>query len=112
MKTILILFSFIITLSSCGQSNLKSASFLEGIWKVENRDQYEVWNKTETGILEGYAYKIKEDIKTTTETLSVSKINGEIVYKATVPNQNKGATVPFTWTTSDMLAFSATYEAA
>ncbi len=107
MKTILILFSFIITLSSCGQSNLKSASFLEGIWKVENRDQYEVWNKTETDILEGYVYKIKDNKKITTETLSISIINRETVYKATLPNQNEGATIPFTLnkTIKDSLSF-------
>jgi hypothetical protein len=107
MKSTLILLSFIISLSSCVQSNFESINFLEGIWKVENKDQYEVWNKTEAGIFEGYVYKIKDDIKTITETLSISIINREIVYKATVPNQNRGATVPFTLnkTIKDSLSF-------
>ena len=74
--------SFFISLVSCAQSNLKSINYLEGIWKVENKQQYEVWNKTKTGGLEGYGYRIKADEKLITETLSIEEINGGLVYKA------------------------------
>ena len=105
MKVLLMV--FFISLAACGQSNLQSINYLEGIWKLEHKEQFEVWIKTETGGLEGYGYRMKREEKSITETLSIEEINGVLVYMATVPDQNNGATVPFTLNEgiSDSLSF-------
>lgn len=67
---------------------------LEGTWKVEGKETYESWNWQEDELL-GESYKIKDGQKHITETLVIKEIDDEVVYSATVPNQNEGATIPF-----------------
>jgi hypothetical protein len=67
-----------------------------GTWKMENKEQYEVWEKSNNNELSGYSYRIKNDQKSITETLSIKLIGDQIVYEATVPDQNEGKTVGFT----------------
>ncbi|MTI39207.1 DUF6265 family protein [Fulvivirga lutimaris] len=68
---------------------------LEGTWKIEGKEKYEVWEKA-NGTLKGESYSVKDGIRRTTETLEIKEENGNVVYRATVPNQNNGATIPFT----------------
>ncbi len=68
---------------------------LEGSWKVEGRESYEVWERGENG-LTGYAYKLKDGQKIIKETLKIVGEEGATVYSATVPDQNQGAAIPFT----------------
>ncbi len=82
----------LIVFTSCGQSKI---AFIEGTWKVENKEQYEVWNKIDSKTYEGYGYKLKDGQKKRTEVLSISEIQGNLTYEATVPSQNEGATIPF-----------------
>ena len=79
---------------------------LEGTWKIEGKEKYEVWEKTKSAF-KGESYSKKDGIKRTTETLEIKEENGNVVYRATVPNQNKGATIPFTINTSkaEILSF-------
>lgn len=88
--------SLFMAIAACGQSELMSVAYLEGNWKLENKEQYEIWNTSEANKLEGYGYRMKGKEKVIIETLSIEEINGTLVYKATVPDQNEGATVPFT----------------
>ncbi len=79
---------------SCNKAKLDDLSFLVGTWKVIDKDQYEVWNK-EDGYFSGYSYTIKNGQKNIDETLAIKQITNEIVYEATVPDQNKGKTIQF-----------------
>lgn len=72
-----------------------SYKMLEGTWKIEGKEKYEVWEKT-NGTLKGESYSVKDGIRRTTETLEIKEENGNVVYRATVPNQNNGAAIPFT----------------
>lgn len=72
-----------------------SIDILQGKWKVEGRESYEVW-ETEGDGLTGYAYKMVDGKQQIKETLRVELTDGVPVYRATVPNQNDGATIPFT----------------
>lgn len=72
----------------------QSVDVLEGRWKVDGRDSFEVWEKFENGLV-GYASRIKEGREIKTETLAIEMRNGTPVYLATVPGQNGGATIPF-----------------
>lgn len=86
---------FIILLISCqGQSALDDLHFLNGTWKVENKETFEVWNLEDDQLI-GMSYKINNGNKIITETLQIAVIDTKVVYKATVPSQNNGETVPF-----------------
>ncbi len=80
---------------------------MEGTWKMENKEQFEVWEKNAEGKLSGYSYKIANDQEVRMETLSIQKSEGQVVYEALVPNQNNGQAIPFTLNTAiqDLLSF-------
>lgn len=71
-------------------------SFLKGTWQIENKQQFEVWTKQGEENLSGFSYKMKSEEKVILETLSIVVKNGQIIYQATVPNQNQGKTIQFT----------------
>ena len=66
-----------------------------GTWKMEGKEQYEVWETTQNKELIGYAYRINDNHKTIIETLSIRIIGDNIIFEATVPDQNEGKTIPF-----------------
>ena len=83
-------------LFSCAEKEHSRIDFLVGTWKVADKEQYEVWDKNNTNDLIGHSYRIANDQKTITETLAINQIGNQIIYEATVPDQNEGATIPFT----------------
>ena len=88
---VLFLMSFII---SCAAQETHKIDFLEGTWKMENKETYEEWKK-EGEVLIGHAYKLLEGQKQISETLKIKTENEDLIYEATVPNQNDGRTIPF-----------------
>ncbi len=95
MKTLVSLFTIILLFSFSRENNLDQVRFLEGIWKTENKETYEVWKKNDDGTMEGYSYKIKSGEKVVSEYLSIKMIDGNLTYQARVQNQNNGQTIPF-----------------
>ena len=92
INSLLVLFMF---LCACKKDSSCKLNFLVGTWKIENKEQYEVWEGCEKGKLKGYSFKIVEEKEHILETLTISKNNNEIIYSATVPKQNEGKTIPF-----------------
>lgn len=80
---------------SCSTAKLSQLNDLVGTWKVADKEQYEVWEKG-PGVFTGYAYRIKDGRKERSETLSIKKIGKQLIYAATVPDQNDGRTILFT----------------
>ena len=80
---------------SCQQNKISDLEFLKGEWKVEGKEKYEVWERVSNSELKGYGYKIKDEKKIITENVSIKLENNTIVYCATVPDQNEGATIGF-----------------
>jgi hypothetical protein len=107
MKTLIYLFTSVMLLSYSAKDNLDQVSFLEGTWKTENKETYEVWKKNTDGTLEGQGYKMKAGEKVISEYLSLKMIDGNLTYLARVPNQNNGQTIPFVLnkTVTDQLSF-------
>ncbi len=95
MKT-LVGFLLILLLLSCSDSPSFKMDFLAGTWKVDGRDTYEEWKKTGPKRLEGYGYKVQGDSQRVFETLVIREVDGQLVYEATVPDQNEGRTIGFT----------------
>lgn len=95
MKTLFSLLTIILLFSFSEGNNLDQVRFLEGTWKTENKETYEVWKKNDDGTMEGYSYKLKAGEKVVSEYLSLKMIDGNLTYQARVPNQNNGQTIPF-----------------
>ena len=107
MKTFISLCIAIFLFSYSSDDALSHVKFLEGTWKTENKETYEVWKKNEDGSMEGYSYKIKADEKVVSEYLTIKIVGDNLTYQARVPNQNNGQTIPFVWnnTIKDQLSF-------
>ncbi|NNE29214.1 MAG: hypothetical protein HKN16_06235 [Saprospiraceae bacterium] len=89
LLSIIILFGI-----SCNQSEVQEIHVLSGTWKVEGKNVYEEWQANDGGLV-GKGYSLIEGEKLIRETLSIRPENGSIIYTATVPNQNEGASIPF-----------------
>ncbi|HNP17725.1 MAG TPA: DUF6265 family protein [Fulvivirga sp.] len=93
MKALLLIPFLFLSINGQSQPNVKD---LEGIWKIEGKDNYEAWQMTGEGNLVGKSYKISDGIQIVSETLLIKSTEGTTIYEATVPDQNDGKTVPFT----------------
>lgn len=75
---------------------LSDLAFLQGKWKVENKETYESWKLNADNTLTGSSFKVKEGKEVISEHLSLT-INGDkIIYSAKVLNQNNGEPINFT----------------
>ncbi len=75
--------------------------FLLGTWKVKDKAQFEYWAQSSPGELIGKSYVVKDGEQRVSETLSISKEADSVIYRATVPTQNAGASIPFTLNTEE-----------
>jgi len=81
---------------NCSEQPSFEMDFLAGTWKVDGRDTYETWEKKGPARLEGYGYKVHGDSQRVFETLVIRELDGQLVYEATVPDQNEGRAIGFT----------------
>ncbi len=84
-----------------GQSGIPK--FLEGTWKSENSEVYEHWNLLNNQTLKGFSYKIKNGEMIVSEYLDISGTDDNVIYTATVINQNHGKGIDFKLTKSDSI---------
>lgn len=70
-------------------------TFLEGAWKIQDREVYEVWKINDDGSMSGYSYRIREGVETITEYLDLRGEGGNTIYTATVLDQNEGRGIEF-----------------
>jgi len=82
-------------LIACSANKILKTDFLIGTWKMEGKDLYEVWKKNDNNDFIGHSYKLQNNNKTITETLSIRESGDQVIYEATVPNQNEGKTTQF-----------------
>ncbi|MBK9248970.1 MAG: hypothetical protein IPM69_12860 [Ignavibacteria bacterium] len=75
--------------------------FLEGTWKVENKEQYERWDKLNESSLRGFSYSMKNGQMIVSEYLEVAELSSVITYSASVLRQNQGKPIPFILTKTD-----------
>jgi uncharacterized protein YciI len=99
MKYILTLLILFIIELSFAQSSYPD--FLQGTWKMENKEIYEHWDKFNENTLKGFSYKLKDGQMFISEYLDITKANNEVIYTATVLKQNQGKEVSFKLTKTD-----------
>jgi Fe-S cluster assembly iron-binding protein IscA len=95
MKAIFSIFIFTVICAFTKKDGLDQLQFLEGTWKVENKENYETWKKVTDASLEGYSYNIRAGKKSITEYLTVKSAGDKIIYTARVLNQNEGRPIDF-----------------
>ena len=95
MKT-LITICILCLLLTCSENKLSIVDFIVGTWKMEGKEQYEIWELSNNKELIGYSYKFKDGQKIITETLFIKILENTVIFEATVPDQNEGKTIPFT----------------
>jgi hypothetical protein len=70
-------------------------TFLDGTWKIENSEIYEMWELISDRTMTGQSFRVREGEQVITEYLEIKQINEQIIYTATVLNQNDGAGIEF-----------------
>lgn len=110
MRYNLILFIWIAgTISAAqttGQGGPDIPWFLAGKWQVENSEIYEQWDSLNADAMKGVSWYPDNDGIKIMEYLDISRNDGGITYRATVPGQNGGKEISFTMTrTIDTICF-------
>ena len=75
MKTLIGFITLITLFSFTKEDNLSQLQFLEGTWKMENKENYETWKTISKRELDGSSYKIRAEKKTITEYLNLNEAN-------------------------------------
>ncbi len=99
MKLILTFALIALTSMTFGQTDIPN--FLQGTWKMENREIYEHWDQLNDHALKGFSYKIENGQMLVSEYLEINQKDNEVVYTAAVINQNRGKGIDFKMTRSD-----------
>ncbi|QIH33759.1 DUF6265 family protein [Sphingobacterium sp. DR205] len=95
-KSIIVWLSvFCIFLSRSVSAQSPFPTFLQGTWKVVNKDSYEHWNQVSDSELKGISYAIKNGQKIISEYLKIRKLGNKVIYSALVIGQNNGKEIDF-----------------
>jgi uncharacterized protein YciI len=82
-----------------GQSGFPK--FLDGTWKSDSGEIYEHWNLLNNKTMKGFSYKMKNGELIVSEYLDISGTGDDVIYTATVINQNQGRGIDFKLIKSD-----------
>jgi hypothetical protein len=77
--------------------------FLNGTWKMEDKEVYEHWDLMNENSLKGISYANSNGKIVIMEYLEISNIQNEVLYAATVVDQNNGDPIYFKLIQSDSL---------
>ena len=75
-------------------SDLAEVEFLIGTWKMDGKESFEKWTKKDNRLL-GKSYKFINEQEKVSETLEIKKQGDQLVYTATVFDQNEAKGVTF-----------------
>jgi uncharacterized protein YciI len=76
-------------------AQLNFPDFLQGTWKMENKNNYEHWDKINDNTMKGFSFTSNSGEILVYEYLEIFKSKKGIVYTATVLNQNQGRGISF-----------------
>lgn len=99
MKYILTLTTLFVIKTAFVQTKLPD--FLQGRWKMENKEVYEHWDRLNDQAMKGFSYSIKNGQVKVSEYLNIARDSKSIIYTATVLNQNQGKEIEFKMTKAD-----------
>lgn len=93
MKYLLTFLMLVITIEVIAQSIFPD--FLQGTWKMEDKEIYEHWDRLNENSMKGFSYSVKNGQMTVSEYLDISRAGNEVIYTASVLNQNQGKGIAF-----------------
>jgi uncharacterized protein YciI len=93
MKMLLNILFFAFASMAFGQTNFPD--FLSGTWKMENKEIFEHWDKLNNQHLKGFSYQLENGLIRVTEYLEIAQKGNDVVYTATVIDQNQGKGIDF-----------------
>ncbi len=99
MKKLLTILFLLPVCIAAGQSDIPR--FLDGTWKTEIDGNYEQWNVLNDNAMKGFSYKMQNSKIIVSEFLDIYKTANDVIYSATVLNQNQGRGIEFKLTKSD-----------
>lgn len=99
MKKLLTILFLVPVCIASGQSDI--LRFLEGTWKTGSGENYEQWNVLNDNTMKGFSCKMQNGKIVVSEYLDIYKTASEVIYTATVLNQNQGRGIDFKLTKSD-----------
>lgn len=105
IKTYFILGFFIILQSCVPQNQIMRVDFVIGTWQVDGKQTFESWEKVGDTLV-GESFRIIRGEKQVSETLEIKFIDNNLVYIATVLNQNGGRGIPFILNKTEKESFS------
>ena len=76
---------------------------LQGTWKANNMELYEHWDSLNSTRMIGHSYHLEKGTIHTIEYLNLDIKGKKMIYKATVPGQNMGKSIPFQLVQQDSL---------
>ena len=91
---IFILLFFISTAGWAQKADLEQVNFLIGTWKMEGKDNFEIWIKPNDKLI-GKSYKMIKGQEQVSETIEIMVQESHIVYTPTVFDQNEAKGIPF-----------------
>jgi uncharacterized protein YciI len=93
MRCLFIILTTIFSYFTFGQTEFPD--FLQGTWKIENKEVYEHWDKLNDKTLKGISYKLNGGQMHISEYLEICQQNNQTIYTASVINQNNGKSIDF-----------------
>lgn len=89
-----LLLFFISTAIWAQKADLEELDFLVGTWKMEGKDNYENWIKSDNKLI-GKSFKLINGQEKVSETIEITLQENHIVYTPTVFDQNDAKGIPF-----------------
>jgi hypothetical protein len=102
MKTIFFSTLFVL-LTHCASAQLTMLGFLQGTWKIQNKEKYEHWDVLNKEMMKGISYSTVNGQMRISEYMELRSGKDSITYIAHVINQNNGNGIPFTLVQSDSI---------
>lgn len=88
------------------QAQKVNLDFLEGTWKVTDKEVYERWTKLGDKTFKGEGFMLKDGNKKVAEILDINDQSGKLTYYATVMGQNDNMPIAFKYNKTEKDVFS------
>lgn len=97
---------FVIMCAMWAQSMVAQLSvpeFLQGTWKIQNKEKYEHWDRLNKERMKGISYSLINGQIKISEYMEIQSVNDSVYYTAHVIAQNNGRGIRFILTQSDTI---------
>ena len=87
--------SMVAMLACPGAKAQEFPGFLEGTWKTAEGNSFEHWDRVDANAMKGFGFRMEKGLPVVSEYLEISRKENQVIYIATVLDQNQGEGIPF-----------------